>query len=669
MKMRLSGLFGVLLFVIAGLSLAPPAGLLGASAQGGGIELAVDNADFNQDGLLVLFGGLQSQGALGLPVAAGDINGDGKADIMFCGMFGSSDSRVNNGVVNIYISDGRDSGFLDAALSPSNIYKVVGQRRGDLLGTSISATGDVNGDGIRDIAVGASRHDGPGGDRFNSGATYVVFGSRDFHMNADLATADGNPPPGVIAIYGPQIEGRSGVWVDEGDVDGDGIADIIIGSDQINSGAAHHVGGAYIVFGSRSLPPVIDLVSPPAGVRTAKIIGQGNEEHWGAAVQAGDINDDGIADILIGGAINRSSGDYVTPEDPYTGHGSGAASNGGPRVRCGEAYVIYGQRNWPSSTDLRTPPATATHVIGANNRDFLGSQLHSADINGDGKTDLILGALHAAAPDLRETGAVYIVYGQPGVVGATIDLANVAASGLRLTSIFGEQEFACAGDSVRSFDINGDGRSDLFIGSPNMNLVIGGQTRSAAGDTKIIFGQRDFLPEVIKLYNLAAGPRIFRIAGARGFEQSRDDGDEFSYSLAGGDVDGDGYVDYVSNALHGDGFNNLLDSSGNVYIFSGRKLSAKAGFVFPEITSVTARRKSSGLILLKITGSNFTADGTVTASTNGSPLKLKATSIDSGGSASAKIKASSAPEPGTVIQVRVLNALGIPSREAAVIAP
>jgi hypothetical protein len=174
-------------------------------------------------------------------------------------------------------------------------------------------------------------------------------------------------------------------------------------------------------------------------VRTAKILGAGNEEHWGANVQVGDINDDGIGDILIGGAINRFSGDYIEPGNLF-GHGIGGASNGGPRVRCGEAYVIYGQRNWPSSTDLRTPPATATHIIGANNRDFLGSQLYSADINGDGKTDLILSAVHAWSPDRQATGAVYIVYGQPGVAGATIDLEKPALSGLRLTSIFGEQE-------------------------------------------------------------------------------------------------------------------------------------------------------------------------------------------------------------------------------------
>src|SRR5215510_828898 len=80
------------------------------SAQSGGqIQLAVDTANFNQDGLLVLFGSLRMQGEVGLPVGAGDINGDGRDDVIFCGMYGSTGGRTNNGVINFYISDGRDS--------------------------------------------------------------------------------------------------------------------------------------------------------------------------------------------------------------------------------------------------------------------------------------------------------------------------------------------------------------------------------------------------------------------------------------------------------------------------------------------------------------------------------------------------------------------------------
>jgi hypothetical protein len=554
---------------------------LGAAQTGGTVELAVDTADFDQDGLLVLFGSLRLQGEIGLPVGAGDINGDGRADVIFCGMFGSSSLRINNGVVNFYISDGRDSGFVDSSLNPPNIFRLSGQRTGDLLGTSISANGDVNGDGIRDVAVCAALNDGPNNDRFNAGAAYVVLGSPDFQLNADLATADGNPPPGVIAIYGPQVNGRMGIWVDEGDVDGDGIGDIVIGSDQINSDAGEHVGGAYIVFGSPELPPVIDLASPPPGVRTAKIIGQRQEEHWGAALHVGDINDDGKGDVVIGGSIFRDSASYVTPTDD-TGHDNRGAGFGGLRQRCGEVYVLYGTSSWPAVIDLRQPPADATHVIGANEGDLLGSQLHSSDLNGDGKTDLIMGALQALAPDGgKRTGAVYIVYGAQKVAGATIDLANPDASGLQVTTIYGEDHLDCAGDSVRSFDINNDGRAELFIGSPEHTFDLNGEEREDAGDTKVIFGRSEFLPKLIKLYDLPPGLRVFRLAGAHGDDQGVEGGDEFSYRLTGGDVNGDGFIDYVANAMHGDGFSNRFLNGGNVYIFSGKKLSALLGML-PE---------------------------------------------------------------------------------------
>ena len=598
---------------------------ISTSAQGGSIQLAVDTKNFEQDGLLALFGGLRLQGEIGLPVGAGDINGDGKDDVMFCGMYGSSDPRTNNGIVNIYISDGRDSGFVDASQNPPNIFKIQGERSGDLLGTSVSARGDVNGDGLADIVVGASASDGPGASRFNAGAAYVIYGAHNFNLNADLATIDGNPPPGIVAIYGPQSSGRFGIWIDEGDVDGDGFADVVVGSDQINSDAGTHAGGAYIVFGSASLPSVIDVASPPQGVRVARIFGSRREEHWGAALHVADMNDDGIKDVVIAGSIFRDSGSYVTPKDQESGHNNFGAGFGGQRPGCGEAYVIYGQRNWPGTTDLRTPPANATRVIGAQPEDLLGSQLHSGDLNGDGRTDLIVGALQANAPDNQgRTGAVYVIYGAANLPGATIDTASPDASGLRVTTVWGEHALDCAGDSVRSFDINRDGMWDLFIGSPERTFRVNGEERQDAGVTELIFGQREFLPPVIKLYDPPASPAIYRLAGADGEGQGLDGGDEFSYRLTGGDVDGDGFIDYISNAMHGDGLNNRIVNAGEVYVFSGRKLSAKLGRLVvvdpvfpPQLTAATltlngqtvqqANTGQSGLRII-ITGVNFTAD-------------------------------------------------------------
>jgi hypothetical protein len=131
--------------------------------------------------------------------------------------------------------------------------------------------------------------------------------------------------------------------------------------------------------------------------------------------------------------------------------------------------------------------------------------------------------------------------------------------------------------------------SDLFIGSPERTFDVGSEERDEAGVTEIIYGQHDFLPPVIKLYDPPATPRIFRLAGAK-------DEDEFSYRLTGGDVDGDGYIDYIANAMHGDGFNDALINAGNVYIFSGKKLSAKLGMLPPD-ESVVPSLNSAKLFL------------------------------------------------------------------------
>ncbi|MGH9765337.1 MAG: VCBS repeat-containing protein, partial [Blastocatellia bacterium] len=525
--------FGVTLAILSILSLLTFS-YVGAQS-GSGIQLAVDTADTTQDGVLSIFGGVRLGGEVGLPVAAGDINGDGKADVVFCEMYATTGAGLskNNGQVNIYVSDGRDTGTVDASQNPPSISTIAGRSAGDLLGSAVTI-GDVNGDGFGDVVVSASLNDGPDGSRFNAGAVYVIPGSPNFNVHADLSAAGGaTPPNGISVIYGPQMNGRFGIWVETGDVDGDGIADIVVGADQLNSGNGmrQQIGGAYIIFGAKDLPQVIDLASPPPGVRITRILGVNPGDHWGAALSVGDIDGDGLSDVMISAAIDRDSASYVTPLDQSSGVGEAAASDGGLRPACGEVYVLYGSKNWPPEIDLSSPPTSATHLIGAHFADFFGSQLFSADLNGDGKRDLIIGSLQALSPDAHgRTGAVYVVYGSSDptkLQGATIDMLNPPAA-FQVSVIYGENNLDCAGDSVRAYDINNDGMAELFIGSPDNNVTVDGVDRDDAGTTDIILGRPDFLPPVVKLYDLPPGFNVYRLAGAHGDAQGLNGGDEFS---------------------------------------------------------------------------------------------------------------------------------------------
>src|SRR5215831_513982 len=144
-------IFAVSAIVIILAGSLPFGGGRSAAWDSPGIELAVDTAIPNQDGLLVLYGAQRLGGEVGMPVAAGDINGDGRADVIFCEMYASAGPglRMNNGQVNFYLSDGRDTGTVDAAAQPANISTLIGQASGDLLGSAV-AIGDVNGDGFGD---------------------------------------------------------------------------------------------------------------------------------------------------------------------------------------------------------------------------------------------------------------------------------------------------------------------------------------------------------------------------------------------------------------------------------------------------------------------------------------------------------------------------------------
>ena len=228
--------------------------------------------------------------------SAGDVNGDGFADLMI----GADGADANgNGSGASYVVFGKASGFaanIDlSGLTGTNGFKIIGANPNEYSGSSLGPAGDVNGDGYADLVIGA-RLANPHGTF--SGATYVVFGKASgFAANIDLSSLDGT---NGFKLNGVAAADSAGVSVSSaGDVNGDGLADLIVGA----QGADPHgpsSGASYIVFGR--LP---DAAVSRTGTAASQNLVGGN---FADVLTGGGGNDqlygNGGNDLLTGGAGN-----------------------------------------------------------------------------------------------------------------------------------------------------------------------------------------------------------------------------------------------------------------------------------------------------------------------------------------------------------------------------
>ena len=377
-----------------------------------------------------------------------DVNGDGFADIAV----GSPYSGSNAGRVWIYI--GRSYGVQSA---PVNTISGPGGMFG-YFGSSVTAAGDVNGDGYVDVAIGAP------GELTDTGRVYVYLGSATGLVVPASVVLTG--PGGPMGSFGSSVAGA-------GDVNGDGYADIVVGAcDETNLGAA------YVYFGSAD------------GTRSTAsnaLIGPRDSGLFGSDVSGiGDVNGDRFEDVVIGAYNERNvtGASYVYlgspgglasspsvsiggPDGPGGSFGVSVAGAGdvdadgyadlvvgapGAAVNFGRAYVYRGGAGGLG--------ATAASVLngGVSGGSFGLSVAGAADVDGDGYGEVIVGA-----PQTSSVGRVFVYAGSSSGLVTT---AGRILSRSTSTDYFG-YSVSSAGDA------NGDGRSDILIGAPEDNGSVG----------------------------------------------------------------------------------------------------------------------------------------------------------------------------------------------------
>ncbi len=430
-------------------------------------QLNLEDLD-GRNGLAI--SGLDLDGGLGSSVSnAGDVNGDGFDDLIigaprageitrYYSPYGGFEYDARG---EVYVVFGTTNGFepeLDlTTFDGSNGFTISGLDENDNLGRSVSSAGDINGDGIDDLVIGAS---GAGYSSFSrEGEVYVVFGTTEgFEPELDLTTLDGN---NGFAISGLDENDRLGRSVSSaGDVNGDGIDDLVIGAPYADGGTAYYgdkPGDAYVVFGTtEGFEPELDLTALD-GSNGFTISGLDEGDRLGISVSsAGDVNGDGIDDIIIG------------------------ASGAG---RGGETYVLFGSNDeFSSNLDLTTLDGSNGFTISSiDESDSLGRSVSSAgDFNGDGFDDLIIGAPYADSSSYDSSeGKVYLLFGKSDGFEPGIDLTQLdAKDGLVISGLDGSDFF---GSSVSNGgDVNGDGFDDLIIGAPS--------NYATEGKAYIIFG-------------------------------------------------------------------------------------------------------------------------------------------------------------------------------------
>ncbi len=405
--------------------------------------------------------GINDNDLSGSAVASGDVNGDGIVDVIIGARFADPDGIFSGQTYVVFGSDtlGSSGTFELSSLNGTNGFALNGINFGDYSGEAVAGA-DINGDGIDDVIIGARFANT---NRTSSGQTYVVFGSDTLGSSGSFELSSLNGTNG-FALNGINTSDFSGIAVAGADINGDGTDDVIVGAPFADPNGTSS-GQTYVVFGSDTLGSSGSFeLSSLNGSNGFQLNGKTASHLSGSALASGDINGDGTGDVIIGAPSANPNGNYS-----------------------GQSFVVFGGANVGASGTIELSSLNGTSgftLNGINAGDQSGFAVASADINGDGTDDVIIGA-SSADPNGGESGQTYVVFGSNTQGGSgIIELSSLnGINGFALNGInFGD----FSGEAVAGADINGDGIDDLIIGAPGAGPNGSGKTYGVSYNLEIV---------------------------------------------------------------------------------------------------------------------------------------------------------------------------------------
>ena len=403
--------------------------------------------------------GADVEDQLGRGITAGDFDGDGADDLILGAPFGDGPAgeRKDSGEVHIIYGSPQLTGASRAVDLRAETESVIyGAGAGDLTGF-VMTTANLNGDAARDLIIGAFGASGPAGDRPASGSVHAVLG--DAARTATVDTATGQQ---ALAVYGAAPADRLGEEVATSDVTGDSLDDLILPAPFAAGLTGIPLAGrTYVIHSPAS--GTIDLSTTSVN---AVIYGVDDGDQLGHATSSSDVDGDGLADILLT-----------------------AVSADGPENTvdlAGEAALVYGSK-LAAEVDVATGAADLL-IYGADETDRLGRSAATADIDGDGRADLLIGAPGGAGPDemAPAAGEIYVLLSRD--LSGTIRLPASAFVhyGSDAGDSFASEVFGRPALIAKPLDENG--RAEVIAAAPAAD---GPQdSRTDCGEVHILFPAR-----------------------------------------------------------------------------------------------------------------------------------------------------------------------------------